>query len=98
MDSENNYLPKVDIRLGPWRTYRDIANEASISRKYGGIHIAAGDIQGRVVGQKVEEIVWRKLQVLFNEDGDTNSNHSKQLIINLSFYLSLMLIHFFLFI
>ena len=66
-DSENNYIPKVAVTLGPWKTYRDIADEASNSRKYGGIHIASGDIQGRVVGQKVGEKVWTKLSVLFNE-------------------------------
>jgi hypothetical protein len=44
-----------------------MANEASISRKYGGIHIASGDIQGRLIGQKVGEIVWTKVSALFNQ-------------------------------
>lgn len=67
LDSENNFIPKVDVTLGPWKTYRDIANEASISRKYGGIHISSGDIQGRIIGQKVGEIVWKKVSTLFND-------------------------------
>ncbi|CAF4060924.1 unnamed protein product, partial [Rotaria sordida] len=66
LDSENNYIPKVDVTLGPWKTYREIANEASISRKYGGIHIASGDVQGRLIGQKVGEMVWAKVSTLFN--------------------------------
>ena len=77
-NSENNYVPKVAVTLGPWKTYRDIANEASISRKHGGIHIAAGDIQGRLLGQKVGEKVWAKLSILFNENATSasSSNHA----------------------
>lgn len=76
LNSENNFIPKVDVTLGPWKTYRDIANEASISRIYGGIHIMSGDIQGRLVGQKVGEMVWDKLSTLFN--GNTSSNNSDE--------------------
>lgn len=79
LDSENNYIPKVDVKLGPWRTYRDIANEASFSRKYGGIHISSGDIQGRLVGQKVGEKVWAKVSTLFSGTGVTPTNNVQKL-------------------
>jgi hypothetical protein len=86
LDSENNYIPKVDITLGPWKTYHDIADEASISRKYGGIHIASGDIQGRILGQKVGETVWNKLLILFNNTAQPPSNNSNRLQIHYVLY------------
>ncbi|CAF0729188.1 unnamed protein product [Adineta steineri] len=87
-DSENNYIPKVDVTLGPWKTYRDIANEASISRKYGGIHIAAGDIQGRLIGQQVGNRVWAKVSHLFNGT-QLSQNDSMQLCPRYVLYLIL---------
>ncbi|CAF3447660.1 unnamed protein product [Rotaria socialis] len=86
LDSENNYIPKVDVTLGPWKTYRDIANEASISRIYGGIHVASGDIQGRMVGQKVGEAVWAKVSDLFNDAGPVPTSHSNKLRFHCFFY------------
>ena len=44
--------PTEDVRLD-WHTYFDAADEAGISRLYGGIHISADDFQGRIVGSKV---------------------------------------------
>ena len=44
--------PSVDITL-QWATYRDAADETSISRIYGGIHPIADDIPGRFLGEKV---------------------------------------------
>ena len=44
--------PSVDITL-QWATYRDAADETSISRIYGGIHPTADDIPGRLMGEKI---------------------------------------------
>lgn len=66
LDSENNYVPKIDVTLGPWKTYREIADEASMSRQYGGMHILSGDIQGRILGEKVGKMVWAKVSALFD--------------------------------
>jgi hypothetical protein len=41
--------PSQDIEL-QWATYYDAADQAGISRLYGGIHVAADDLQGRVMG------------------------------------------------
>ncbi len=41
--------PTQDIRL-EWATFYDAADQAGISRLYGGIHIAPDDIEGRRVG------------------------------------------------
>jgi hypothetical protein len=52
-DSANNYLPSSDTILGPYNTFSDLADEAGISRLYGGIHITSGDYGGRALGRKV---------------------------------------------
>ncbi|CAF1585622.1 unnamed protein product [Rotaria magnacalcarata] len=94
LDSENNYIPKVDVTLGPWKTYREIADEASISRKYGGIHIASGDIQGRIIGQKVGDMVSAKLLVLFNEDPRKPTSDSMRLQFHVVFYLIALIYYY----
>jgi hypothetical protein len=51
-----------------WATFSDAANEAGISRRYGGIHFKAGDLVGRAVGAAVGAQVWVKAQSYFNGD------------------------------
>lgn len=36
-----------------WSTYRDAANQCSLSRIWGGIHPPVDDIPGRIIGQKI---------------------------------------------
>ena len=36
-----------------WATYRDAADQAAISRLYGGIHVRADDLNGRIIGEEV---------------------------------------------
>jgi hypothetical protein len=45
-----------------WHTFTEAADEAGISRRYGGIHFAKGDIQGRILGRKVGAKVWERSQ------------------------------------
>ena len=49
-----------------WGTFSDAANEAGISRRYGGIHFKAGDLVGRAVGDLVGIQAWAKAQYYFN--------------------------------
>jgi len=44
--------PAADVQL-QWATYYDAADQAGLSRLYGGIHIAADDFVGRRLGSKV---------------------------------------------
>ena len=44
--------PSVDMTL-QWATYRDAADQCSLSRIWGGIHPPADDIPGRLIGEKV---------------------------------------------
>jgi hypothetical protein len=41
-----------------WATYYDAADQAGISRIYGGIHIAADDFAGRRIGSKIGKQAW----------------------------------------
>ena len=43
--------PSVDVVL-QWATYYDAADEAGISRLYGGIHVPADDGPGRIIGSR----------------------------------------------
>lgn len=44
--------PSEDLEL-QWATYYDAADEAGLSRLYGGIHVDADDFDGRVIGSHV---------------------------------------------
>ena len=43
--------PSEDVVL-EWATYYDAADQAGVSRLYGGIHIAADDLGGRRIGSQ----------------------------------------------
>jgi hypothetical protein len=47
------------------------ANEAGMSRRYGGIHFERADMMGRKLGRLVADRVWTKAQSYF--DGTLNS-------------------------
>ena len=51
--------PADDVTL-QWATYYDAADEAGISRLYGGIHVAADDYRGRIMGSSVGSSAWRR--------------------------------------
>jgi hypothetical protein len=41
-----------------WATYRDAAEQSSLSRIWGGIHPPADDIPGRRVGEKIGQAAY----------------------------------------
>ena len=41
-----------------WATYFDASDQAGVSRLYGGIHIVADDVEGRIVGQVCGTRAW----------------------------------------
>lgn len=53
--------PARDITLS-WTTFSAAADEAGLSRRYGGIHFEDGDLMGRTIGRKVAALVWDKAQ------------------------------------
>ena len=56
--------PSTDVVL-QWATYYDAADQAGISRLYGGIHISADDFTGRRVGSECGKAAWSLAQRYF---------------------------------
>lgn len=53
----NEAGPSQDVTL-QWATYYDAADQAGISRLYGGIHIRADDLEGRKIGSRCGKEAW----------------------------------------
>ncbi len=49
-----------------WATYQDASDEAGVSRLYGGIHVRADDLAGRVLGAEVGAAAWELAQTYFD--------------------------------
>jgi len=62
---EPGAVPATDVTLS-WATFSDAADQAGISRRYGGIHFVQGDLQGRSGGRLVGAQVWAKALTYFN--------------------------------
>ena len=52
-------VPARDVTLY-WATFTEAADEAGISRRYGGIHFVQGDLVSREAGAKVGNLAWQK--------------------------------------
>jgi len=75
---KNNFLvfekgPSVDMKL-QWATYRDAADQCSLSRIWGGIHPYIDDIPGRIMGKTIGEDAFAKGQLLFEEKSIVTGN------------------------
>lgn len=62
---EPNIIPNTPITLS-WSTFSSAADEAGISRLYGGIHFEDGDLNARSLGRQVGQSVFSRTQVLLN--------------------------------
>jgi hypothetical protein len=56
--------PPEDVVL-QWATYQDAADQAGISRLYGGIHVPVDDLHGRLVGFECGVAAWARAEQLF---------------------------------
>ena len=61
---EPGIVPATDITLA-WPTFSAAADEAGISRRYGGIHFERGDLDARQAGRLAARIAWEKAQTYF---------------------------------
>ncbi|MGB3508030.1 MAG: DUF6851 domain-containing protein [Microcoleaceae cyanobacterium] len=59
---EPGITPEEPITL-EWETFSEAADEAGLSRLYGGIHFEDGDLNGGELGQQVAESVWQETQL-----------------------------------
>jgi hypothetical protein len=62
---EPGITPARSITLR-WPTFTDAANEAGMSRRYGGIHFRAADLAGRLLGRMVAWQAWNRAQGYFD--------------------------------
>ena len=58
---EPGIVPAADVTLA-WPTFSAAADEAGISRRYGGIHFSEGDLAGRRIGRLVGAQAWVRAQ------------------------------------
>jgi hypothetical protein len=58
---EPGTVPSNDVTLS-WATFADAADQAGISRRYGGIHFEQGDLDARSTGRVAARTVWDKAQ------------------------------------
>jgi hypothetical protein len=64
---EPGAVPASDLTI-KWATFKDAADQAGMSRRYGGIHFEQGDIDGRRAGRLVAQQAWIKATNYFNDD------------------------------
>jgi membrane-associated phospholipid phosphatase len=61
---EPGITPARDIVLS-WRTFDDAADQAGLSRRYGGIHFRQGDLESRHMGRSIGLLVWQRASAFF---------------------------------
>lgn len=57
--------PAQDVVLS-WNTLQEAADEAGVSRRYGGIHFQDGDLRARQMGKQIGAAAYAKASRLFN--------------------------------
>ena len=57
--------PSVNVTL-QWASYRDAADQCSLSRIWGGIHPPVDDIPGRMIGEQIGEMCFSKADSIFS--------------------------------
>jgi membrane-associated phospholipid phosphatase len=62
---EPGLTPATAVTL-TWATFTDAADQAGLSRRYGGIHFLADDLVGRETGRLVAAVVWKKAMSYIN--------------------------------
>lgn len=62
---EPGQVPASDITLS-WPTFSAAADEAGISRRFGGIHFSSGDLEGRALGRLIGAKVWQRTRAHFD--------------------------------
>jgi hypothetical protein len=62
---EPGTTPAKDVTLS-WATFSEAADQAGISRRYGGIHFVDADLVARVIGRQVAAQAWEKALTYFN--------------------------------
>ena len=61
---EPGAVPASDLTLS-WATFSEAADQAGISRRYGGIHFEQGDLDARATGREAARRAWGKALTYF---------------------------------
>ncbi|MGF1541957.1 MAG: DUF6851 domain-containing protein [Pleurocapsa sp.] len=70
---EPGLTPQEPVVL-EWATFSEAADEAGISRLYGGIHFEDGDLNARLLGEQVGQAVYEETQFYINGGVDLEPN------------------------
>ena len=62
---EPGAVPATDVTVA-WPTFSVAADQAGISRRYGGIHFEQGDLDARTSGRQAAATAWAKARTYFN--------------------------------
>jgi len=62
---EPKLVPAADTTL-TFKSFTDAANQAGLSRRYGGIHFEQADLNGRTLGSQVGDAAWAKALTYLN--------------------------------
>jgi hypothetical protein len=62
---EPGLVPAAATTLS-FKSFTDAANQAGLSRRYGGIHFQQGDLNGRTLGHQIGTAAWAKAQTYIN--------------------------------
>ncbi len=60
-------VPSSDVTLS-WPTFSHAADQAGISRRYGGIHFEQGDLDARATGRIAARLVWERAREYWEGD------------------------------
>jgi len=61
---EPGLTPSTPVTLS-WATFSDAADQAGISRRYGGIHFEQGDLEARETGRLAARNTWARARTYF---------------------------------
>jgi len=70
-------VPADDLVLY-WATFTDAADEAGISRRFGGIHFVDGDMEARKLGRVVAKNAWKKTLGYLGHFKEGNLDHQDE--------------------
>ena len=64
---EKAFVPKQEITL-EWATFTEAAEQAGLSRLYGGIHFTKGNQDGQHLGKEIGKAAWERALTYFNNN------------------------------
>lgn len=70
---EPGLTPTTRVVLN-WNTFTDAADEAGLSRRYGGIHFEIDDMEGRRLGRLFAKEVWKKSLSYINRASELSAS------------------------